>query len=187
MAAAKMAVESAGLDIAKEDATEIGVVIATSGGTSIIAQYGEIIKTKPMRIDPLFINKVANSMVPAQIGLELGLKGLNTSVNSACASGSDALGSALSHIQLGHAEVIIAGGSEAGVNPVALASTVRVGAVSKQSDPAKACRPFDLNRSGFVLGEGAGLLVLESYEHALKRGAHILAELGGAGLVVRCL
>jgi 3-oxoacyl-[acyl-carrier-protein] synthase II len=181
IAAAKMAAESAHLDVSKEDPSDIGVIVATSGMISIIAEYGEIIKNKPTRIDPLFINKVANSMVPAQVGMELGLKGLNTSVNSACASGNDALGTAMSHIQLGHAEVIIAGGSEAGVNPVTLASTSRVGALSREPDPAKACRPFDLDRKGFVMGEGAGVLVLEAYEHALKRGATILAEIGGAG------
>ncbi len=181
IAAAKMAVESAKLEIDREDPSDIGVVISTSGMTSLIAQYGEILKTKPSRIDPLFIGKVAQSMVPAQVGLELGCKGLNTSLNSACASGSDALGTALSHIQLGHAEVVLAGGSEAGVNPVALAATGRVGALSKELDPAKASRPFDLNRGGFVIGEGAGMLVLEELEHAQKRGAAILAELVGAG------
>jgi 3-oxoacyl-[acyl-carrier-protein] synthase II len=119
--------------------------------------------------------------VPCQIGLELKVRGPNTSLSSACASGSDAIGTAMSHIQLGHCEVMVAGGSEAGVNSVALATTARVGALTRNPDYNLACRPFDLNRSGFVLGEGAGILILESLEHALKRGAPILAELAGAG------
>jgi 3-oxoacyl-[acyl-carrier-protein] synthase II len=120
-------------------------------------------------------------MVATQVGLELGINGLNTTVNSACASGSDALGEAASYIRLGYAEVIVAGGAEAGVNPVALAMCGRVGALSREPDPGKASRPFDLERDGFVLGEGSGILVLESREHALERGAPILAELAGCG------
>jgi len=134
-----------------------------------------------MRIDPLLISKFPASMVPAQVGLEIGAKGPNTSLNSACASGSDALGAALNYLRLGHAEVMIAGGAEANVSPIAIAATGIVGALSRNPDPETACRPFDLNRDGFVFGEGAGILVLESYEHAQKRDAPILAELAGAG------
>ncbi len=181
IAAVKMAMESARLDMSQENPSDVGLVIATGGNTSLIADHADILNNKPLRIDPLFINKIAASMVPAQTGLELGLKGINSSLNSACASGSDALGTAMSHIQLGHAEVIIAGGAETGVNKVGLAATSRVGALSKETDPTKASRPFDLNRKGFVFGEGAGVLVLEEYEHARKRGAAILAEICGAG------
>jgi 3-oxoacyl-[acyl-carrier-protein] synthase II len=120
-------------------------------------------------------------MVSAQVGLEYGLKGPNTSVNSACASGSDAIGLAYNHLRLGYADAMLAGGAETNISEVAIASTGRVGALSREPDPAKACRPFDLNRSGFVFGEGAGMLVLETYEHAVNRGATILAELTGAG------
>jgi 3-oxoacyl-[acyl-carrier-protein] synthase II len=171
IAASKMALESAKLDISHETPENIGVCIATSGNLALVADYGETINHKPLRIDPLFIGKVAPSMVPTQVGLELGVKGPNSSQNSACASGNDAIGVALSHIQLGHADVMLAGGSESGVNRVALAPLVRVGALSKETDPVKASRPFDLNRAGFVLGEGAGILILESLEHALSRGA----------------
>jgi len=181
LVAAKMALESAQLNLETENPSDIGVVIATSGMLSLLVDCAEIIKTNPNRIDPLIITRIAPSMVPAQIGLELKLKGPNTSMNSACASGSDAIGTAMSHIQLGHCEVMLAGGSEAGVNHVALASTARVGALTRNPDYNKACRPFDLNRSGFVVGEGAGILVLESLEHAQQREAHILAELAGAG------
>jgi 3-oxoacyl-[acyl-carrier-protein] synthase II len=120
-------------------------------------------------------------MVSAQVGLEIGARGPNSSLNSACASGSDVLGTALNYLRLGHAEVIVAGGAEMQVNPVAIAITGRVGALSKETDPAKACRPFDLNRNGMVFGEGAGFLILETYAHAQERGAPVLAELAGAG------
>ncbi len=181
MVAARMAVESAQLNLEAEDPADIGVIIATSGMLSLLVDSGEIIKNKPGRIDPLIITKIAPSMVPSQIGLELKLRGPNTSLNSACASGSDAIGTAFSHIQLGHCEVMVAGGAEAGVNNVALATTARVGALTRNPDYHTACRPFDLRRSGFILGEGAGILILESLEHAQERGAVILAELAGAG------
>jgi 3-oxoacyl-[acyl-carrier-protein] synthase II len=181
MVAVRMAVESAHLNLEAENPADTGVIIATSGMLSLLVDQGEIIKNKPSRIDPLLITKIAPSMVPAQIGLELKLRGPNSSLSSACASGSDAIGTALSHIQLGHCEVMVAGGTEAGVNNVALSTTARVGALTRNPDHNKACRPFDLNRSGFVLGEGAGILVMESLEHAQKRGATILAEIAGAG------
>jgi len=182
IAAAKIAVESAKLDMSKERAERVGVVIATSGMPTLIIEQGDILKRRgPMRIDPLIITKIAASMVPAQVGLELGAKGPNSSLNSACASGSDALGTALNHIRLGHAEVIICGGAETQVDAFGIASTGLVGALSRNHDPQKASRPFDLNRNGFVFGEGAGIIVLESYVHARDRGAPIMAELAGAG------
>lgn len=182
IAATKMAIESARLDMLQEKPEKVGVIIATSGMMSIIADEGEVLRKKgPMRIDPLSITKTAPSMVTAQVGLEIGAKGPNTSLNSACASGSDALGIALSHLRLGHADIIVAGGAEANVSPIAIASTGRVGALSRETDPNKASRPFDLNRDGFVFGEGAGIMVLETLEHAQGRKAPILAELAGAG------
>ena len=182
IAAAKMALESARLDMSQEKPEKVGVIIATSGTMDKIADEGELIRKKgPMRIDPLSITKTAPSMVTAHVGLEIGAKGPNTSLNSACASGSDALGIAFNHLRLGHADVIVAGGSEANVNPISIASTARVGALSREPDPDKASRPFDLNRDGFVFGEGAALLIMETLEHARKRDAQIMAELAGAG------
>ena len=182
IAATRMAIESAQVDMTKEKPEKVGVVIASTGMICMIADQGEVLKKRgPMRIDPLFISKIAPSMVTAQVGLEFGAKGPNTSLNSACASGSDALGTALNHLRLGHADVILAGGAEANISPIAVASTGRVGALSRETDPSKASRPFDLNRDGFVFGEGAGILILETYEHARERGAPILAELAGAG------
>ncbi len=182
IAAARMAMAAARLDMSREKPEKVGVIIATSGMVSLITDQGEIIKKRgPMRIDPLFISKMAPSMVPAQVGLEIGAKGPNSALNSACASGSDALGTARNFLLLGHAEVIIAGGAEANISPIGIASTGRVGALSRQPDPRKASRPFDLNRDGFVFGEGAGMVVLETLEHARAREAPILAELAGAG------
>jgi 3-oxoacyl-[acyl-carrier-protein] synthase II len=181
LAAAKMAIESANLDLSAEDRTRIGTIIATTGMPALNTEYAETIKNKPARLDPLFMIKSGQCMVSSQVGLEFGLKGVNTTLNSACASGSDALGEALNFLQLGHADVVVAGGADAGVNLVALACCSRVGALAKDADPAKSSRPFDLNRTGFVMAEGAGMLVLETMEHARKRGAPILAELAGAG------
>ena len=182
IAASKMAIESAQLDMSREIPEKVGVIIATSGMIALLAEQGEIIKTRgPMRVDPLIINKISPNMVPAQVGLVFGAKGPNTSINSACASGSDALGTALNLMRLGYADVMIAGGSEANINPIAIACTGRVGALTRETDPNKASRPFDLNRNGFVFSEGAGMLILETYEHAVKRDAPILAELMGAG------
>jgi len=182
IAAAKMAMESARLDMSREKPEKVGVIIATSGMISLIADESEVLRKRgPMRIDPLSITKMTPSMVTAQVALEIGAKGPNTSLNSACASGSDALGVALNHLHLGHADVIIAGGAEANVSHIGIASTARVGALSRETDPNKASRPFDLNRDGFVFGEGAGILVLEPLAHAQERNAPILAELAGAG------
>lgn len=182
IACARMALTSARLDMSREKSERVGVIIATSGATCMLVEEGEVLRKRgPMRIDPLIISKIAPSMVPAQVGLEIGARGPNSSLNSACASGSDALGAALNYLRLGHADVILAGGAEATISPAAIASTGRVGALSRQTDPAKASRPFDLNRDGFVFGEGAAILVLETYEHAQNRGAPVLAELAGAG------
>jgi 3-oxoacyl-[acyl-carrier-protein] synthase II len=181
IAATRMALESARLN-AQQTLARTGLVIATSGATHLLVDQGDILRTRgPMRLDPLLISKVSPSMVSAVVGLEFGLKGPNSSLNSACASGNDALGTALNLLRLGHADVMLAGGAETQVNPLAIAITGRVGALSRQRDPQKACRPFDLNRDGMVYGEGAGVLVMETFEHAHRRGAPILAELAGAG------
>lgn len=182
IAATRMALESAKLDMSREKPERVGVIIATSGMTSMVVEQGEVLNRKgPKRIDPLFVSKIAPSMVSAQVGLEFTLRGPNSTVNSACASGSDALGTALNHLRLGHADVMVAGGAEGNLSGIAIASMAIVGALSRNPDPAKASRPFDLNRDGFVFGEGAGLMVLETYEHAVARNAPILAELAGAG------
>ncbi len=182
IAAAGMAVKHAGLDISSEKRERIGIIIATGGMPALITDQAEILTTRgPGRIDPLLASKVGASMVGIHVGMELGARGINSTLNSACASGSDSLGEALMHLRAGHAEVILAGGSDCNVTALAMASTGIVGALSRNPDPLTASRPFDKERNGFVFGEGAGMLVLETYEHARTRNAHILAELAGAG------
>ena len=180
--AAKEAMEMARLDMAKEQAERVGLVTSTMiENDYIIKGFETLQKRGPRRGDPLFITKVSPAVVSSQIGMLIGAKGPNSSVNSLCASGTDAIGTALNHIRLGYADVMITGGSDASLEATAIAGLNMLGALSREADPANACRPFDLNRSGFVYGEGAGIIILESYEHAKKRGAPILAELAGVG------
>jgi 3-oxoacyl-[acyl-carrier-protein] synthase II len=182
IAAAKEAIQSAGLDMTQENPERVGVIIATMIEQGYIIRGWELFqKLGPRRASPLFITKATASAASMQVGMLLGAKGPNSSVNSLCASGTDALGTATNFIRLGYADVMIAGGSDASLEPVSIAGIDILGALSHESDPTKACRPFDLNRNGFVYGEGAGLVVLESYEHAKRRGAPILAEIAGAG------
>ena len=182
IAAAKEAVQSAGLDMTKENPERVGVIIATMTEQGYVVKGWETFqRAGPRGVDVLFTTKQSASAASMQVGMMLGAKGPNSAVNSLCASGTDAIGTAMNFIRLGYADVMIAGGSDASLEPVSVAGLELLGALSREPDPSKACRPFDLNRSGFVYGEGAGVLVLESYEHAKKRGASILAEVAGAG------
>ncbi|MDI3316324.1 MAG: beta-ketoacyl-ACP synthase II [Bacillota bacterium] len=180
LAAARQALASAGLDPAPD---ETGVAIATSGGIwETGVQERRLEERGAHGVDPLLVPKVGAHMAAARIGLELGLRGPNTTVNSACASGADAVGQAFNLIRLGHAQVMLAGGSDTTVAPLAIAALARLGALSRRNEePERASRPFDARRDGFVLAEGAGILVLENEEHARRRGAPVLAELAGAG------
>ena len=181
IAAAKEAVESAGLDMSKECPERVGVCVGSQLDSGYRDKQLEVLEKRgPRRIDPLLVAKSSPSGAAMQVGMLLGAKGPNTSVNSLCASGADAIGNALNFIRLGYADVMITGGADATISTVSVAGIDILGALSREPDPAKACRPFDLNRSGFIYGEGAGLVVLESYEHAQKRGAPILVELAGA-------
>ena len=179
--AVKEAIESAKLDMTKEQAERVGVVTSYMLECEFIASGWETLQKRgPRRIDPLFFTKAAPSIVSLHVALSLKAKGPNTSVNSLCASGADAIGTCLNFIRLGYADVMIAALSDASLDAMTVAAISRLGALSPEPDPDKACRPFDLNRNGFVYGEGAGVLILEAYEHAKRRGAPILAELAGA-------
>jgi len=179
--ATKEAVKSAGLDMTKEQSERVGVICSNMMENKIIAEGWETLQKRGLRsVDPLFLTKSAPSMVSLQVGMLLGARGPNTSVNSLCASGADTIGTALNFIRLGYADVMIAVASDASLDEMTIASLTRIGALTKEPDPDKASRPFDLNRSGFVYGEGCGVMILESYEHAKKRGAPILAEVAGA-------
>jgi 3-oxoacyl-[acyl-carrier-protein] synthase II len=182
IAATKEAVESAKLDMVQECPERVGVVITTLLESSYgVKQHEAVSERGPRRIDPLFIAKSSPSAAAMQVGMLLGAKGPNSTVNSLCASGADAIGAAMNFIRLGYADLMIAGGTDSSISPVGIAGVDILGALSHQLDPLKASRPFDANRDGFVFGEGTGILVLESYEHAKKRGAPILAEVAGAG------
>jgi len=182
IAAAEEAIQSAALDMARENPERVGVIIATMTEQGYVVRGWELyLKSGPRRADPLFITKSTASAASMQVGMMLGAKGPNSAVNSLCASGADAIGTATNFIRLGYADVMIAGGSDASLEPVGMAGLDILGALSHEPDPAKACRPFDLNRNGFIYAEGAGLVVLETYEHAKRRGAPVLAELAGAG------
>ena len=181
IAAAREVVESAKLDMTQEHPERVGVSVGCMVESSYIVKQSELIDRRgPRRADPLFIAKSGPSAASMQIGMFLGAKGPNSSANSLCATGADTIGTAMNFIRLGYADVMIAGGADSSLDIVSMAGIDIVGAVSRESDPAKASRPFDLNRNGFIYGEGAGLVVLESYEHARRRGASILAELAGA-------
>jgi len=182
IAAAKEAIQSAGLDMTQEDINRVGVTISTMTEQGYVVRGWELYqRVGPRRADPLFITKSTASAASMQVGMMLGARGPNSSVNSLCASGADAIGTATNFIRLGYADVMIAGGSDASLEPVGMAGIDQLGALTHEPDPSKACRPFDLNRNGFVYAEGTGLVVLESYEHAKKRGAPILAQVAGAG------
>jgi 3-oxoacyl-[acyl-carrier-protein] synthase II len=184
VAASKQALCSAGLEITDENRDGIGVIVASSGGAFEMGGQERVIEERGAgRVDPLLVPRLGAYMAAARVGRVLGVRGPNTTVNSACASGTDALGHAWNMIRLGVTDVLLAGASEAIVTPVGIASMAVLGALTKDwnDDPLHASRPFDAKRSGFVLGEGAGMLVLETEEHALARGATILCEFAGAG------
>jgi len=182
-AAARQALESAGLAVDESTRDQIGIVMASSGGLAGLGPQERVLEERgPGRIDPLLISRVGAHMAGVRIGHVLGVRGPNTTINSACASGADAIGHALNLIRLGQAEVLLAGGCEATVAPLTMAAMAIVGALSRRNDdPQGASRPFDAERDGFVMGEGAGVLVLESEEHARRRNAPVLAEVAGAG------
>jgi 3-oxoacyl-[acyl-carrier-protein] synthase II len=180
--AAQEAIESARLDLAKEKPERVGVITSNIVETDYLVRASQLLRERgPKHADPLFITKSSPSVISMQIGMLTGAKGPNSSVNSLCASGADAIGTAFNYMRLGYADVMVAGGADASLEAITIAGMNILGALSRETDPAKACRPFDLNRSGFVYGEGAGMMILETYEHARKRGAPILAELIGAG------
>ena len=182
-AAGIQAFQDSGLAIDQLNKDDIGVVVATSGDAMAMGPEWEKYLDKGSRgVDPFIITRMGQHMASARLARELGIRGPNTTINTACASGTDALGHALNLIRLGQASAILTGGAEAMITPLALSSMGRMGALSKNNaNPEHASRPFDLGRDGFILGEGAGILMLESEESAVSRGAHIYCELAGVG------
>ena len=184
IAAADMAIKDSGLDLSKEDLERIGVVVGAGiGGLSGIEETHSIVLQKGVRrINPFFIPSVIINLAPGQISMRWGLKGPNYSTVSACATANHSIGDALMIIERGMADVMVSGGAEATISPLGVGGFCAARALSERNDaPEKASRPFDVGRDGFVIAEGAGILVLEEYEHARKRGARIYGELAGYG------
>jgi len=184
VAAGMMAIEDAGLDLEKEDKDNIGVILGTGiGGTETFEQQHEVLLKKgPNRVSPFFVPMMIGNMGAGQMSIQLGLRGPNATIVNACASGANAIGEAFKTLQRGDADVILSGGTEAAITPMSLAGFCTMKAMTTQNDePEKASRPFDAKRDGFVLSEGAGIVVMETLEHALSRGARIYAEVVGYG------
>ncbi|HLA85299.1 MAG TPA: beta-ketoacyl-ACP synthase II [Thermoguttaceae bacterium] len=178
------AVKQAGIEFDKEDPFRCGVIIGSGiGGLSEIeVQHTKLIERGPDKVSPFTIPKLMVNAASGQVSIQFGLRGPNTAVSTACASASNAIGDAFKTIQRGAADVMITGGSEAALTPMALAGFASMRALSERNDdPTHASRPFDRDRDGFVMAEGAGIVVLESLEHAQARGAVILAEMLGCG------
>jgi 3-oxoacyl-[acyl-carrier-protein] synthase II len=189
IAAAVQAVQDSGLAtgeaLSEEEATRIGVVIGSGiGGLPLIeSMHDEMLAKGPRRISPFFVPASIINMISGHVSMRYGFKGPNLAVVTACTTGLHSIGEAGRHIEYGDADVMIAGGSEGCMSPLGVGGFASMRALStRNDDPATASRPWDRDRDGFVLGEGAGVLVLEEYEHAKKRGAKIYAELGGYGL-----
>ena len=182
VAAATQAVDDSGLDFSKENLLRVGVIVGTGiGGIKEIEdQHIRLLKKGPMKVSPFCVPRLMANAAGGNIAINYGLQGPNICVVSACASGSHAIGEALSNIQAGRSDIVITGGTEAALTPIGLASFCAARSLStRNDDPTAASRPFDRDRDGFVLSEGAGILILEEYEHAKKRGANIYAELLG--------
>ncbi len=185
MVAAKEAVADSGLELDKIDLTKAGVIVGTGiGGLRDIEDQQTLLLQKgARRVSPFFIPSGISNMASGYISIEFGFKGPNSCVVTACATGTHAIGDAFKIIQRGDADIMIAGGTESAITPLGIAGFANMKALSTRNDePQKASRPFDAERDGFVMGEGAGILILEELEHAKKRGAKIYAEVVGYGM-----
>jgi 3-oxoacyl-[acyl-carrier-protein] synthase II len=185
LAAAEIAVRDSGIDFSKEDLTACGVVLGSGiGGLhEIEEQHTRLLEKGPNRISPFMIPKLMVNAASGQISIRFGLRGPNSAVATACASSSNAIGDAYKIIQRGVADVMVSGGSEAALTPMGLSGFIALRALStRNDDPQGASRPFDKDRDGFVLSEGAGVMVLEEIDHARKRGAKIYGEIVGYGM-----
>jgi len=185
MAAGMQAMKDSGLEVTEANAERIGVIVGSGiGGLPLIEDtHSEYLKRGPRRISPFFIPASIINMISGHLSIQYGLKGPNLAIVTACTTGLHCIGAAGRMIEYGDADVMIAGGSEAAISPLGLGGFASARALSaRNDDPATASRPWDKDRDGFVLGEGAGVMVLEAYEHAKARGAKIYAELLGFGM-----
>jgi 3-oxoacyl-[acyl-carrier-protein] synthase II len=181
MVAAKQAVEASGIDLEKVDKYRFGVIVGSGiGGIETLEGQHEVLLNKgPGRVSPFFIPMMIANMASGRIAIQYGAKGFNECVVTACATSTNAIGDAFKVIQRGDADIMLTGGSEASITPLSFAGFCSMKAMATTEDPAVACRPFDAERNGFVMAEGAGILLIEEYEHAVKRGANIIAEVVG--------
>lgn len=183
VAAAGQALQQAGIDMTKEDPFRVGTSIGSGIGSlqAVEREHKKLLEKGPSRVNPLLVPLMISNMALGNVAIQYGLKGKSIDVVTACASGTNCIGEAFRSIQYGEADVMVAGGAEAAVTPLGVAGFTALTALSANPDPATCSRPFDKNRDGFVMGEGAGIVVLESLEHAVNRGAKILAEVVGYG------
>ena len=183
VAASKQALEDAGIDMEKEDPYRVGVCVSSGIGSlqAIEREYQKLLEKGPGRINPLLVPLMISNMAAGNVSIQFGLKGKSLNVVTACATGTHSIGEAMRAIQHGEAEVMVAGGTESSITPLGVAGFTSLTALSTAEDPLRASIPFDAERGGFVMGEGAGCLVLESLTHAQQRGATILAEVAGYG------
>lgn len=183
VAAAKEALENSGLAMEKEDPYRVGVSVGSGIGSlqAMEREHKKLLDKGPGRVNPLLVPMMICNMAAGNVGIQFGLKGKNINVVTACATGTNSIGEAFRAIQYGEAEVMVAGGTEASIAPIGVAGFTALTALTTSDDPMRASIPFDKDRSGFVMGEGAGVVILEELEHALKRNAKIYAEVVGYG------
>lgn len=183
VAAAGEAISQAGLDMEKEDPFRVGTSIGSGIGSlqAMEREHKKMLEKGPNRVNPLLVPMMISNMAVGNVAMHYGLKGKSINVVTACATGTNSIGEAFRSIQYGEADVMVAGGTESAITPLGMAGFAALTALSTNDDPETASRPFDKDRDGFVMGEGAGIVVLESLEHAQKRGAKILAEVVGYG------
>ena len=183
VAAAKEAFADAGLDMEKEDPFRAGVIVGSGIGSlqTVEREYEKILTKGPSKVNPLMVPLMISNMAAGNISIDLGFRGKCSTAVTACASGTNCIGDALRAIQYGDADIMVAGGAESCICPTGVAGFASLTALSVTEDPLRASIPFDKDRNGFVLGEGAGIVVLEELEHAKQRGARIYAELVGYG------
>ena len=183
VAASGEAMEDAGINMEAEDPYRVGVIIGSGIGSleTVEATYNKVLEHKVNRVNPLTIPKMISNMAAGNVSIQFGLKGKCENVVTACATGTNCIGDAMRTIQYGEADIMLAGGTESCICPTGVAGFQQLTALSTETDRMRASIPFDKDRNGFVMGEGAGILVLEELSHAQKRGAHIYAELVGYG------
>ena len=183
VAAAKQALDQSGIDMEKEDPFRVGVSVGSGIGSLQAMERSEkkLLEKGPSRVEPLLVPLMICNMAAGNVAIQFGLKGKCINVVTACATGTHSIGEAFRAIQYGEADVMVAGGTEASITPIGIAGFTSLTALNTTDDPKRASIPFDKDRNGFVMGEGAGVVVLESLEHAKARGANLLAEVVGYG------